>query len=127
MTTPPPPPPPPPQGPTGPQGYGAPGPYPPGYGAQPYGAQGQMREHPDGTTVLVLGILGLVVCGLLAPFAWVKGNKAKREMASQPNVYWSNQGSVTAGRICGIIGTVLILVGVAVFALFIVAAVASST
>jgi uncharacterized membrane protein YjgN (DUF898 family) len=86
-----------------------------------------VREHPAGTTVLVLGILGLVVCGLLAPIAWVKGNTAKREMDSQPNVYWSNRGSVTAGRICGIIGTVLILLGVAVMILFVIAIAAGSS
>lgn len=118
-TPPPPPPPPPPQG---PQNYGA-GQMPPVYGA----AQGQVREHPAGTTVLVLGILGLVVCGLLAPIAWVKGNTAKREMDSQPSVYWSNRGSVTAGRICGIIGTVLILVGIGFFVIVILAIAAGSS
>ncbi|HEY3482639.1 MAG TPA: hypothetical protein VGL02_27450 [Streptomyces sp.] len=46
-----------PPGPPGPPyGYGYP---PPGYGV----------EHPQGTTVLVLGILSLVICGVLGPFA----------------------------------------------------------
>ncbi len=113
-----PPPPPPPAG--GPPGY------PPGspWGAAP-GYQ-QVREHPDGTTVLVLGILGLVVCGLLAPFAWAKGNRAMREIDAQPHIQWSNRGSVSAGRICGIIGSVLLIVGVAFFVLIIVAAAATA-
>lgn len=92
----------------------------PGFQPQP-----NMREHPDGTTVLVLGILGLVVCGLLAPVAWIKGNSAKREMDAQPQVTWTNQGAVTAGRICGIIGSVLLIIGVAFFVLFLIAVVAA--
>lgn len=93
----------------------------------PYGQPTNAREHPDGTTVLVLGILGLAVCGLLAPIAWVKGSKAKREMDAQPQVMWTNRGSVTAGWVCGIIGSVLILLAIAVVVLVVVAAVASSS
>lgn len=81
---------------------------PPGYqapaGYQPYGAQ-RAQEHPKGTTILVLGILSLVVCGVLGPIAWVMGNRAVREMDSTPGVAWSNRGNVTAGRICGMIGS----------------------
>lgn len=89
-------------------------------------AHPDVREHPDGTTVLVLGILGLVVCGLLAPVAWAKGNSAKREIDAQPHVMWTNQGAVNAGRICGIIGTVLLVIGVAIMVLFFIAIAASS-
>ena len=64
-----PPPPPPPQQPPG--GYG-----PGGYGPGGYGAAGVPQEHPKGTTILVLGILSLVLCGLLGPFAWNMGNQA---------------------------------------------------
>jgi uncharacterized membrane protein YidH (DUF202 family) len=69
--------------------------------------------------VLVLGILSLVICGLLGPIAWAKGNKAKREMDSQPGVQWSNRGSITAGRICGMIASILLIVGVVVFVLLV--------
>lgn len=97
-------------------------------GAGPYGFPNQpVREHPDGTTILVLGILGLVVCGVLAPIAWSKGNRAKREIEAQPGVQWSNAGSVSAGRICGIIGTVLLIVGVAFFVIFLAAAASLGT
>ena len=81
-----------------------------------------MREHPAGTTVLVLGILSLVICGVLGPFAWVKGNAAKREMDAQPGVQWSNRGSVTAGRICGMIASILLIVAVVGFVALIFAA-----
>ncbi len=98
---------------------------PPGYG---YGGQ-QMyaREHPEGTTILVLGILSLVVCGLLGPFAWVKGNSALREIDANPGTY-TNRGNVSAGRICGIIASVLMILGVVGFVLvLILGAAASST
>ena len=90
---------------------------PSGYSGDYYGSPGggMVREHPAGTTVLVLGILSLVICGLLGPFAWVKGNKARREMDAQPGVQWSNRGSITAGRICGMIASILLIVGVVAF------------
>ena len=87
-----------------------------------YGASGgDVREHPAGTTVLVLGILSLVICGLLGPFAWAKGNTAKREMDAQPEVRWSNRGSITAGRICGMIASILLIVAVVAFVLLLAA------
>jgi hypothetical protein len=77
----------------------------------PFGAAqagGNVRAHPKGTTILVLGILSLIICGLiLGPIAWVMGNNAKREMEAQPGVVWTNAGSVNAGRICGMIATIL--------------------
>jgi uncharacterized membrane protein YjgN (DUF898 family) len=97
------PPPYPPYGP-GPQ-YGYP---PPAYGV----------EHPQGTTVLVLGILSLVVCGVIGPFAWSMGNRALREIDAAPPGYYRNRGNVTAGRICGIIATVLLIVSVVVLVIF---------
>lgn len=86
-------PPPPPSGPS----YGSP------YGAAP-------REHPQGTLILVLGILGLLCCGILAPVAWIMGNNAISEIDRDPAGY-SNRGLVQAGRICGIVGTALWIIG----------------
>ena len=104
-----PPPPPPPLGPT------------PGSWQQP-----NQIEHPDGTTILVLGILSLVVCGILGPFAWNMGNKALREMNANPGVVYRNRGNVTAGRICGMVASILMIVGVAFFALIALFAVAGA-
>lgn len=87
-TTPPPPPPMPPGG--------------PGYGQGPV-------DHPQGMLILILGILSIACVQLLGPFAWVMGNKAIREIDANPTAY-SNRGIVQAGRICGIIGTVLLVV-----------------
>lgn len=81
--------------------YGA-----PGYGQSPYGVQ---IEHPQGTTILVMGILGIVFCPILAPVAWVMGNTALREIDAAPGRY-SNRGVVQAGRLCGMIYSILLVV-----------------
>jgi hypothetical protein len=65
------------------------------------------------TTVLVLGIVGLAVFQLLAPVAWYLGNGVKRDAATAG---LPEPGTSKAGRICGIVGTVALLVG-AVFVL----------
>jgi hypothetical protein len=114
--------PPPPPGP-GPQdrsdqpfGHG----YPPHYGGY-YG-----REHPRGTTVLVLGILSLAACGLLGPVAWVMGTDALAEIDANPGAY-TNRGTVQAGRICGIVATALLGVSLlAIVLAMLVGATASS-
>ena len=103
-----------------------PPPPPPPGGSIAYGSFGHTREHPQGTTILVLGILSLVVCGLLGPFAWSMGSKALREMDASPGV-WSNRGNVTAGRICGIISSCLLIAGVAFLIVFVAAASTSLT
>lgn len=122
-------PPPPPQQP--PSGQG---PYPAGYGQQPppppYGYQqygGMMpANHPQGTTVLVLGILSLAVCGILGPFAWSMGNKALREIDADPSRTYGNRGQIVAGRICGIIASVFLIIGAVGLVIVIIAAAASS-
>jgi hypothetical protein len=116
-----------PSGPPGPQ----PGPYGGGpYGAGPYGAPGPYGgmpvEHPQGTTILVLGILSLVVCGLLGPFAWSMGNSAQREIDQNPMAY-TNRGSVVAGRICGIVATVLLIITAVFVVIAVIAAAGASS
>ena len=64
----------------------------------------------NATLILVLGILSIVLCPIMGPVAWIMGNKALAEIdsgAGDP----SQRGLVNAGRICGIVGTVLIVVG----------------
>jgi hypothetical protein len=108
MSMPPPPP---------PVDYGSP--YGGGYGG--YGG----REHPQGTTVLVLGILSLLICGFLGPVAWVMGNNAIAEIDANPLAY-TNRGSVQAGRICGIIASAIMIVWVVVVLLFLIGGLAAS-
>lgn len=64
-------------------------------------------EHPQGTLVLVLGILSIVLCQILGPFAWVMGRRALAEIDASGRPY-SNRGMVQAGMICGIVGTVFL-------------------
>ena len=103
-----------------PPNYGTPPPPPnSGYGAGGFGGGG---DHPQGTTILILGILGLVCCGPLGIAAWVMGNKAMKEIDANPSAY-TNRSTVNAGRICGIIGTILwIVIVIAYILLFAVAA-----
>jgi len=94
-----------------------------------YGQPGQVPgpyEHPKGTTVLVLGILGLVCCAPLGIAAWVMGNNAIREIDAS-GAFYSNRGTVNAGRICGMIGTILWIVGIVLYAVLAVAVFSSGS
>jgi hypothetical protein len=77
----------------------------------PPGQYGVPQPHPQGTTVLVLGILGVAICGVLAPVAWIMGSNALREIDRNPTAY-SNRATVQAGRILGIVGTALWILGI---------------
>lgn len=74
-------------------------------------------EASQATTVLVLGILGIVICGFLAPFAWVMGNR-ELEAIDAGRRSPEQRSTANAGRILGIIGTVLLTVGVLFLILF---------
>ncbi len=77
------------------------------------------QEDSQATTVLVLGILSLVLCQILGPIAWVMGNKelAGIDAGSRPP---QNRGTAQAGRILGIISTVLMIIGIALLFAFLV-------
>ncbi|MEV4355028.1 DUF4190 domain-containing protein [Nonomuraea sp. NPDC051941] len=79
----------------------------PNYGPSYYGPPPQ--THPQGTAILVLGILSLVVCTFIGPFAWSMGNRALREI-DESGYYYENRGMVQAGRICGIVSSVLMMI-----------------
>ncbi|MEU6781827.1 DUF4190 domain-containing protein [Nonomuraea angiospora] len=79
----------------------------PNYGPSYYGPPPQ--THPQGTTILVLGILSLVVCTFIGPFAWSMGTRALREI-DESGYYYENRGMVQAGRICGIVSSILMMV-----------------
>jgi hypothetical protein len=129
------------QPPYGQQPYGQQPPYPQGpYGQQPYGsapgAYGygtpMAANHPSATTSLVLSLIGLVgvaLCGgltlVLSPFAWRIGAKAVREIDANPGMY-GGRDQANAGRIMGIIGTVLLVLGIIGILLLIGLAVATT-
>ena len=71
-------------------------------------------EPNRGTTVLVLGILGLVVCQVCGIIAWVMAIKDIPKMeagAMDPG----GLSQTKAGKICGIISVVLLAVFVVVY------------
>lgn len=81
----------------------------PGYaGPAPYQ---YAPDHPKATTSLVLGILGVVLCQVVAPFAWAMGKRTLDEIdASQGQV--GGRGAAQAGYVLGIVGTVLLALGI---------------
>ncbi|HEX6222012.1 MAG TPA: DUF4190 domain-containing protein [Acidimicrobiia bacterium] len=87
---------------------------------------GSYPEQSQATTVLVLGILGVVLCQILGPFAWVMGNNelAAIDAGRRPP---ENRGTANAGRILGIVGTVLLAIGIIVLLLLIVGTLTIST
>lgn len=110
----------------------------PGAGQPPYGqppnAQGPYGapmpaygpiapDHPQATTVLILGILGLVLCQLISPFAWVMGNRVIREIDASGGTM-GGRTSANAGRICGIVGTALIGIGLLIGLAVVIVAIA---
>jgi uncharacterized protein DUF4190 len=82
---------------------------------------------PGAVLSLVLGIVGIVVCGIAAPFAWAQGRNAERAIAGAPPGAYSGKGMATAGKILGIIGTALLAIGVVALILLIVLGAASSS
>lgn len=81
---------------------------------------GGYPEKSQATTVLVLGIVGLLICSVLGPFAWSMGNTelAAIDAGRRPP---ENRGTANAGRILGIITTVFLIIGAAIL-LFLVSA-----
>jgi hypothetical protein len=102
-----------------PPGYGPPGYGPPGYGQPGYGPPVYAPDHPRATTSLVLGILGVVVCQVIAPFAWVMGRKTVAEIDASHGAV-GGRGAAQAGYILGIVGTVLLGLGVLLVVFYIV-------
>ncbi len=91
--------------------------------------QSPYPEASQAVTALVLGIVSVVACQILGPFAWSMGNKelAAIDAGRRPP---ENRSNANAGRILGIIGTVMLglglLVIVALVAFGTLAAVTSS-
>ncbi|MEU4648080.1 DUF4190 domain-containing protein [Nocardia fluminea] len=105
----------------GPQGY------PQGY---PQSYYGPPPVHPQATTVLVLGVLGMSLCGFCAPFAWFKGRTVLAEIDGSGGQI-GGRTQVYAGYILGIVGTCLLAFTVLIFGvalvLMIVGAMAGSS
>lgn len=92
---------------------------PPGYGYPGYPGYGPPQDHPQATTILVLGIIGLVFCQLCAPFAWVMGKKALNEIDASGGAI-GGRSNVMVGYVLGIIGSVLVILSLLLVLLFVV-------
>lgn len=97
-------------------------PPPPGYGYPQYAVP---QKHSKATTAMVLGIVsvaGGLLCYLpllLAPFAWFTGTKAVRDIDESRGAL-GGRGEANAGKVLGIIGTVILALGLALIVLFVV-------
>lgn len=67
-------------------------------------------DHPQATTALVLGIVGVVVCQVLGPFAFVMGRKAVREIDASGGTL-GGRSNAQAGYVLGIVGMVMLGIG----------------
>jgi len=75
---------------------------------QPYQGYQSYAYPGRGSTILTLGILSLVVCTVMGPIAWAMGNEELRRIDSGQTSP-DGRGNVTAGRICGIVASVLLM------------------
>lgn len=93
--------------------YSPPPPPPPGPGGYGYAAP---KTNQKAIWALVLGILGLVCCGIFTGIpAIFLGNAAKKEIASSGGAQ-TGGGMAQAGFILGIVATVLGALGLILFA-----------
>ncbi|MBC8868000.1 MAG: DUF4190 domain-containing protein [Planctomycetes bacterium] len=67
-----------------------------------------MKPH-RGVLILVFGILGLTVCGIFGPVAWIMGNADMKEIRAG-RMDPSGEQMTNIGRILGMVGSILILV-----------------
>jgi len=112
----PPPPPPSPYGsapPPPPPAYGSPP--PPGYGYPAGGGYAVPVGNQKALWALILGILGLLCCGLASIAALILGMQAKSEIRASGGMQ-TGEGQAQAGFILGIIGCALWAVGLVAYA-----------
>lgn len=105
--------------------YGQPPPYGPPPGGGGFG-QGPSENAPNAVLALVLGIVGVVVCGIAAPFAWMLGKRAEQAADADPARY-TGKGMATAGKILGMIGTALLALGLIIVIIVVIAAIVGSS
>ncbi len=86
----------------------------PGQPQQPGFGQVPQQKSSNATTSLVLGIVSILCCGLLAGIPAIYfASQAEKEFALNPAL--GGQGNAKAGKILGIIGSVLSVLGFIVY------------
>ena len=76
-------------------------------------SRGRVEPH-RGTLILVLGILGLLVCGFLGIAAWLMG-KSDLEKMRRGQMDREGEGLTKAGYILGLVAVILMAVGLVIF------------
>lgn len=108
-----------------PMPYGQQSPMPYGQQQQPY-TMPPTQEHPQGTLILIFGILGIFIT-IFAPIAWYLGNKAKKDVQTS-GIQYSNEQNISIGRMLGKIFTIIAIISIVfVIILWIVIAIAASS
>jgi hypothetical protein len=82
---------------------------PPSGAASARGRASRYTAPHRGGSILALGILGLAVCGICGIVAWSMGNQDLRDIDAG-RMDPSGRGMVQAGRICGMIATIWMIV-----------------
>ncbi len=82
-------------------------------------------DHPQGTTVLVLGIVGIFFT-ICAPIAWYMGSKALKEIRSS-GVTYANEQNIVIGRILGIVFTLLGILALVLTIIFVIIAIVAAS
>lgn len=80
------------------------------------GATGAVAAPHRGVLIIVLGVLSLVVCAPLGVAAWIMGQGDLKKM-KMGLIDPEGKGLTMAGMICGIISSVLLIVGVIFYVL----------
>ncbi|WP_239489113.1 DUF4190 domain-containing protein [Luteitalea sp. TBR-22] len=65
------------------------------------------QQASKATMAVVVGVLGIVCCGFLAPVAWYLGNEELKHIDAG-RIAESNRGMAQVAKILGIIGTILL-------------------
>ena len=79
--------------------------------------QGQLPQDTSdrGTVIFVLGLLGFLVCQVCAPIAFFMGQSYRRNCLAEG---MRPSGLGEAGRIMGLVGTILLAFGLVILALY---------
>ena len=103
--------------------------YPPPYQRPPtpdgriaFQPSGPTAEHPQAVLAFVLGLLSVLGLLITGPFGWYLGRRVVREIDRDPRQF-SNRGLAMTGMVLGIIGTVFMVLVVALIVIGIVLAV----
>ena len=93
-------------------------------GSPAFAGAGTPQNAPGAVPALVLGIIGVLLCSLCAPFAWWQGKSAENAIAASGGRY-GGKGMATTGKILGMVGVGLMILGIIAFIVLVVIGVTS--